>query len=210
MVTSDELLDTLRTERLCAIVRSASSTDADRRARLVLGAGARVVEVALTTPDACRVIEGLRADFGEALIGAGTVLTADDVDRVRAAGAQFAVTPGGVAQVRAAAASHLPVLAGAMTATEALAVLEAGACAVKLFPASLGGPAYLKALRDPLPTVPFIPVGGVALDSLADWFGAGAIAVGVGSPLVGRGEESDDLVTARAEVFVRACRVGHA
>ncbi|MFD2354060.1 hypothetical protein ACFSTC_39440 [Nonomuraea ferruginea] len=108
------------------------------------------------------------------------MLTEADVADVAAAGAQFVVTPAVVDSIGAAARRGLPVAAGALTPTEAYTATRMGAAAVKLFPASLGGPAYLKALRDPFPHLPFVAVGGVGLAELPGFLAAGAIAAGVG------------------------------
>jgi 2-dehydro-3-deoxyphosphogluconate aldolase/(4S)-4-hydroxy-2-oxoglutarate aldolase len=137
------------------------------------------------------------------MIGAGTVLTKRQAHDAVEAGGQFLVTP---ALTEAVDGAEVPVLAGAYTATEAYAAMAAGAAAVKLFPASAGGPAYLKALRDPFPTIPFVPVGGVTLDQVAPYLIAGAIALGVGGPIMGdavRGGSLDALAI-RAKAFLEA------
>ena len=110
--------------------------------------------------------------------------------------------------VRAAAERGVPCAAGALTPTEAVAAMAAGAAVVKLFPASLGGPAYLKALRDPLPDVPFMAVGGVGIDAAPDYLAAGAVAVGVGGPLVGDAASGGDLdaLRARARTYAALAR----
>jgi 2-dehydro-3-deoxyphosphogluconate aldolase/(4S)-4-hydroxy-2-oxoglutarate aldolase len=181
-----ELLDALRTHRLLAIVRT---TDADAALDLVLtlaDCGIRLVEVSLTTPSVFEVLRKARsalgADYG---LGAGTVLTADDAHRAADAGAAYLVTPAIAPSLATAAEIGLPILAGALTPSEVLAADRAGATAVKLFPASVGGPAYLRALRDPFPAVPFVPVGGVDLAAAKEYLALGAVAVGVGSPLIG-------------------------
>ncbi len=197
-----ELLDLLTRTRLVAIIRGGSGQAAVASALTLFDAGVRVVEVALTTPGALTAIERIAAATAGAArschVGAGTVLTRGDLAGAIAAGAGFVVTPGMTPAVPAAVDAGLPVLAGAYTATEAIAARLAGVTAVKLFPASVGGPAYLKALRDPLPDVPFIPVGGVGLAEAADYLRLGAVAVGVGSPLVGDAASGGDL-TALAE-----------
>ncbi|GAA1680014.1 bifunctional 4-hydroxy-2-oxoglutarate aldolase/2-dehydro-3-deoxy-phosphogluconate aldolase [Fodinicola feengrottensis] len=187
MLTSQELRDQLAAHRLVAIVRGADPDAALRTVVTLVTAGVPLVEVSLNTPDAPKVIAAATAELGAAGlgVGAGTVRTADDAHRARDAGATFVVTPGLSAGVTAAVDAGLPVLAGAFTATEALAADAAGATAVKLFPASAGGPSYLRALRDPLPDLHFVPVGGVGADVVRAYLNAGALAVGVGSPLVG-------------------------
>ncbi len=176
----------LAESRIVAVIRGTDGPAAVETALALLAEGLRLVEVTLTTPGALRAIEQIRSHAPqESLIGAGTVLTPRHVSDAAEAGAQFLVTPAVVSSVAAGAAAGLPVLAGALTATEACSAMEEGAAAVKLFPASLGGPAYLTALRDPFPHVPFVAVGGVGLAEAEAFLRAGAVAVGVGGPLVG-------------------------
>jgi 2-dehydro-3-deoxyphosphogluconate aldolase / (4S)-4-hydroxy-2-oxoglutarate aldolase len=125
------------------------------------------------------------------------VLTKQDVDNVAVAGGQFIVTPSLAPSIEEAASRGLAVLAGALTPSEAFEAMNRGATAVKLFPASIGGPGYLKALRDPFPEIPFIAVGGVGLDEAAGYWGAGAIAVGLGGPLFGDAASGGDLAPMR-------------
>lgn len=189
---------------LVVIVRAPEAEDAVRVGRALLATGIQLVEVTLTTRDALTAIETLRQDAPQgALVGAGTVLTTRQAHDAVEAGAQFLVTP---ALTDAVVGAEVPVLAGAYTATEAYAAMAAGAAAVKLFPASAGGPAYLKALRDPFPSIPFVPVGGVTLDQVAPYLIAGAVALGVGGPITGdavRGGSLDAL-TQRAQAFLDA------
>ncbi|RKT12204.1 2-keto-3-deoxy-phosphogluconate aldolase [Streptomyces sp. 1114.5] len=184
--------------RTLAIVRG-SNRDAALRTVLVLAEeGITAAEVSLTTPDALWVIEQARRELGpHATLGAGTVLTGEDAARAADAGASFLVTPGLGDDLRRTT-SELPLLIGALTPSEVIAATENGALAVKLFPASLGGPGYLKALRDPFPGVPFVSVGGVDAALARTYLAAGAVAVGVGSPLVGDAAGGGDLNALRA------------
>ena len=125
------------------------------------------------------------------------MLTAQDVARVAEAGGQFMVTPSLAESIAESARLALPVLAGALTPSEAHEAMNRGATAVKLFPASIGGPGYLKALRDPFPGIPFIAVGGVGLDEAEGYWEAGAIAVGLGGPLFGDAGSGGDLAPMR-------------
>lgn len=200
----------LTAERVMAIIRGNDAAAAAAAGVALLEEGIRLVEVSLTTPGALRAIESIRSGAPEGcLVGAGTVLSASAVADVAAAGAQFVVTPAVVESIAVAASRDLPVLAGALTPTEAYTAVWMGASAVKLFPASLGGPAYLKALREPFPDIPFVAVGGVGLDEMHAYLDSGAIAVGVGGPLVGRAASSDgdlDALRERARAFVMAAR----
>lgn len=204
-LTPGDLLDGIRETRLVAIVRGTDGRAAARAALTAMEEGFRFVEVALTTPGALEAIHGVRAQApAGCFVGAGTVLTAADVDRVVAAGGQFIVTPALAESIDEAARQGVPVLAGALTPSEAHEAMERGATAVKLFPASIGGPQYLKALRDPFPDIPLIAVGGVGLDEAAGYWKAGAIAVGLGGPLFGDAASGGDLaqVHERARAFV--------
>ncbi|MEV4839702.1 bifunctional 4-hydroxy-2-oxoglutarate aldolase/2-dehydro-3-deoxy-phosphogluconate aldolase [Nonomuraea sp. NPDC049486] len=205
-MTSD-FTATLADTRLLAIIRGSGGAAAVAAGTALLDEGVRVLEVALTTPGALDAIAAIRAAApAGTLVGAGTVLTEADVADVAAAGAQFVVTPAVVDSIGAAARRGLPVAAGALTPTEAYTATRMGAAAVKLFPASLGGPAYLKALRDPFPRLPFVAVGGVGLAELPGFLAAGAIAAGVGGPLVGDAASGGDLdaLRERARAFLAA------
>lgn len=155
-------------------------------AQALLAGGINAIEITLTTPDAFAAIrEASRELGGQALVGVGTVLKPYDCQAALDAGAQFVVTP--ICRTELVALSHAagkPVMLGAFTPTEVQAAHEAGADFVKLFPAELVGPAYVKALRAPLPHLRIIPTGGVTLENLGQWFEAGCPAVGVGGSLV--------------------------
>ncbi|OZV84688.1 aldolase [Micromonospora echinospora] len=199
----------LAAARILAVIRGTDTAGAIAAGTALLEEGVRLVEVALTTPDAVRAVEALRAVApAGSLVGAGTVLTAADVAAVAAAGAQFVVTPAVVESIAEAARRGLPVAAGALTPTEAYTAMRMGASAVKLFPASVGGAAYLRAVRDPFPDIPFVAVGGVGLADVPGYLKAGAIAVGVGGPLVGDAASGGDLAAlrVRARTYLAAVR----
>ncbi|WP_346957870.1 bifunctional 4-hydroxy-2-oxoglutarate aldolase/2-dehydro-3-deoxy-phosphogluconate aldolase [uncultured Arthrobacter sp.] len=204
-LTPGDLLAGIRETRLVAIVRGTDGGAAARAALAAMEEGFRYVEIALTTPDALAAIRSVRAAApAGCFVGAGTVLTAADVDEVADAGGQFMVTPLLATSIDESARLGIPVLAGALTPSEAYEAMNRGATAVKLFPASIGGPRYLKALRDPFPGIPFIAVGGVGLDEAAGYWDAGAIAVGLGGPLFGDAGSGGNLapVRERARAFV--------
>lgn len=204
-LTPEALLAGIRQTRLVAIVRGTDGGAAAKAALAAMEEGFRYVEIALTTPDALAAIREVRAAApAGCFVGAGTVLTAQDVEQVAGAGGQFIVTPALAESIEASAARGIPVLAGALTPTEAYEAMTRGATAVKLFPASIGGPGYLKALRDPFPGIPFIAVGGVGLDEATGYWQAGAVAVGLGGPLFGDAGSGGDLspVRERARGFL--------
>lgn len=204
-ITPELLLAGIRETRLVAIVRGTDGGAAAKAALVAMEEGFRYVEIALTTPGALAAISTVRAAApAGCFVGAGTVLTAADVEDVAGAGGQFMVTPSLADSIQESARLGIPILAGALTPSESYEAMNRGATAVKLFPASIGGPGYLKALRDPFPDIPFIAVGGVGLGEAAGYWSAGAIAVGLGGPLFGDAGSGGDLepVRERARAFV--------
>jgi 2-dehydro-3-deoxyphosphogluconate aldolase / (4S)-4-hydroxy-2-oxoglutarate aldolase len=193
-VTPDELRALLAEDRLVAIVRG---PDPDRLAdclRALAASRIRLVEVSLTSGDAIDVIKRASDELGERIVlGAGTVLEADQAIAATEAGARYVVTPAYGPGVDVCIEHGVPVLVGAMTPTEIYAAHARGATAIKVFPASLGGPGYVRALRDPFPDVPLVPVGGVGAAAATEYLRAGALAVGVGSPLLGDAPAGGDL-----------------
>ncbi|MEI5100387.1 bifunctional 4-hydroxy-2-oxoglutarate aldolase/2-dehydro-3-deoxy-phosphogluconate aldolase [Streptomyces sp. PmtG] len=207
-----DFLTVLRARRLVAIVRGTDAEASFRTVMALVESGVPLVEVSLSGADALGVLRRARAELGpDAWLGAGTVLTAADARAAADAGANLIVTPGLGPGVDAAARLGLPVLAGVLTPTDVIAATASGAAAVtalKIFPAAaVGGPAYLKALRGPFPDVPFVPVGGVDAAAAREYLAAGALAVGVGSPLTGDAADGGDLgaLRGRAARFVEVC-----
>lgn len=204
------LTDELRTHRLVAIVRGTEPDAALQTVLTLFDAGVHLVEVSLTTPSAVSILARARRDLGDgALLGCGTVVTADDAARAADAGAAFIVTPALGPGIAAARERGLPVIGGAFTASEMIEAMARGAEAVKLFPASAVGPGYVRALRDPFPEMPIVPVGGIDVAQAGAYLAAGAIAVGVGSPLVGDAASmpaSLDALRERVRAFLEALR----
>jgi 2-dehydro-3-deoxyphosphogluconate aldolase / (4S)-4-hydroxy-2-oxoglutarate aldolase len=187
-MSRDEVLDLVRRERVIGIVRRDRATEAYDDARTLLGTGLSVVEVSLTTPRAVDVIAKLARDTPA--IGAGTVLSVADVDRVADAGAGFVVSPILDVEVIAAARRRgLVTMPAALTPTEMVGAVRAGADLVKVFPASTWHPGAVRDLLAALPDLPLLPTGGIGLTDASDWIAAGAVAVGLGSAL--RGVSSD-------------------
>lgn len=183
---------------LIAILRGLKPNEAEAIGDVLVEAGFRLIEVPLNSPQPLESIALLRKRFPQAVVGAGTVLTAAEVRAVAAAGGELVVAPNFerdvvVETVRLGMAS----LPGIMTPTEAFAAPAAGAHALKLFPAELASPAVVKAMLAVLPKgTPMIPVGGIAADNLAGWYAAGAASFGLGSSLYKPG---DDAATVRAK-----------
>jgi 2-dehydro-3-deoxyphosphogluconate aldolase/(4S)-4-hydroxy-2-oxoglutarate aldolase len=180
---ASQLIDT----GVVPILRSARAEHIPAVAQTLVQAGMTCLEVTLTVPGALRLLPDLRAALPEHVaLGVGTVTTTAEAEAAAAAGAAFLVCPAVCPDVLAFATTHgLPCYPGAWTPTEVLSAWQAGATAVKLFPAATGGPAHLRRIRDPLPHIPLLPTGGVAIDQVSHYLAAGAIAVGMGSPLLG-------------------------
>ncbi|MFE6616931.1 bifunctional 4-hydroxy-2-oxoglutarate aldolase/2-dehydro-3-deoxy-phosphogluconate aldolase [Amycolatopsis sp. NPDC057786] len=205
-----DLQDTLIENRLVAILRAADASRFADAATVLHAAGVRVLEAALTTPGATDAIATIRKKLGDdAHIGAGSVREVSDVDKSADAGATFLVTPTVNPLVMERAHERgLPVICGALTPTEIDQAWRLGAAAVKVFPiAAVGGIAYLRAIRAPMPDIPLVPTGGVHLADVAKYLEAGSIAVAAATPLVGdaltsKGSLAD--LAARASEFVAA------
>ncbi|WP_433160984.1 bifunctional 4-hydroxy-2-oxoglutarate aldolase/2-dehydro-3-deoxy-phosphogluconate aldolase [Kribbella sp. CA-247076] len=199
-----DLLAELRTRKVLAIVRADGPETALACVRTLVDAGITALEISLTTPGGVEAIAKARSEYDPSiLIGAGTVITPAQADEVAAAGAGFVVTPAITRGAHRSVELGLPVLCGALTPTEVVAALELGATAVKIFPAKVYGPGYFRELRAPLPGAPLIAVGGVDAETAPEYLAAGALAVGVGSPLLGdagTGGSLTDLAN-RAQTF---------
>ena len=178
-------------EPIVAIVRYRTPTALDEVFDAIRRGGIGLVEVTADTPGALEAVRTAAAS-GVA-VGAGTI---DSVEAARAfaeAGAAFLVSPGTKADVvRAAVELGVPAVPGALSPTEVEAAVDAGADAVKLFPAGLGGPDYLRALRGPFSRVAFVPTGGIRPGDVGSWLDAGAACVGLGASLVGSAPPSSD------------------
>jgi 2-dehydro-3-deoxyphosphogluconate aldolase/(4S)-4-hydroxy-2-oxoglutarate aldolase len=193
---------------IVAIARAASTALVEQAVEVLIGAGVTCVELTLTMPGALDAVALLAARFGEvASIGAGSVLTAEQAEASINAGARFLVAPSAVPDVVECAVAHgVPCLPGALTPSEIVAAWSSGAAAVKLFPASVGGVAYLRDVRAPLPDIPLVPTGGVRLEDVEGYVNAGAIALGVGGPLFGSSLTDGDMagLAQRAGLFLAA------
>lgn len=182
------------------VVRTNSAESAIRAIEAIHQGGVRAAEVTMTVPGAVKALEKLADQFGDSIVlGAGTVLDPETARICMLAGAQFFVTPAlNLATIEIAQRYSKPIMPGALTPTEVLAAWQAGADAVKVFPASaVGGAKYIKALKGPFPQIDMIPTGGVNLDTTGDFLKAGASAVAVGSELV----DARTITDGRYEVF---------
>lgn len=203
-----ELDDVLGQCPLIAILRGITPDEAVDVGQALFDAGLRVIEVPLNSPQPLKSIEKLAGKFGEScLIGAGTVMTPDDVIEVRDAGGELIVMPHSDAEViEEAKAEGLVCLPGVATPTEGFSALTSGADGLKMFPGEAMPPKIVKAWRAVFPVaIKLMPVGGVSVENIPEYIAAGASGFGIGSSLYAPGRTASD-VKARADALVAACR----
>jgi 2-dehydro-3-deoxyphosphogluconate aldolase / (4S)-4-hydroxy-2-oxoglutarate aldolase len=203
---SVDVLDVMRADRVVAVLRASRVPDPVALADAFAEAGVRCVEFTFTIPDVLSLIR--IATSSGAYIGAGTVLHPEQARSAIDAGASFVVSPAMRPEIVGICRdAGIPVVLGALTPTEVAAAIDAGATAIKIFPAGLGGPRYIRDLRGPYPDVAFIPSGGVSEDNAREFLAAGCPAVYAGSNLappeiVESGRVAE--ITRRARAFVAA------
>ncbi|MBB3662498.1 MULTISPECIES: bifunctional 4-hydroxy-2-oxoglutarate aldolase/2-dehydro-3-deoxy-phosphogluconate aldolase [Prauserella salsuginis group] len=198
--------DALRSTRIVAILRGRSGEHVDAVVDTLVDAGVRCLEITMNTPGALDAVRGAAERHGtSAKVGVGTVRTPEHVNRAAEAGAEFVVAPDTDSDVAARVHTHgLGYFPGALTATEVTTAAKLGATAVKIFPASLTGPGYIRELRAPLDDIELLPTGGVTLDLVRPYLDAGACGLGIGSPLLGDALDGGDLgeLRRRAHAFL--------
>jgi 2-dehydro-3-deoxyphosphogluconate aldolase / (4S)-4-hydroxy-2-oxoglutarate aldolase len=203
-----EVMAAIRQTRVIAILRASRADRFREVASALFDAGIPVIEFTFSSKGTLDALREFAADTPPGLVlGAGTLLDERTAAAAVEAGARFLVTPGGTPEViQFGRAAGVPVLPGALTAGEVLQAWRAGASAVKVFPASMGGPDYIAALRGPLPDIPLVPTGGVTIEATSRYLKAGALAVGIGGPLIGDAAAggSLDALRQRAAALVEA------
>jgi 2-dehydro-3-deoxyphosphogluconate aldolase/(4S)-4-hydroxy-2-oxoglutarate aldolase len=210
-----EKLNIIRQTGIIAIMRADSSDPLITAADAIKAGGVCVIEVTMTTPGALGVIQAAKARYGQdVLFGAGSVLDPETARAAILAGADFVVAPTLKLETIAQCNRYgIPVMPGCYTPTEALTAWEAGADMIKFFPASFGGAEWIKAILAPLPQLEIVPVGGVELDSAANFIRNGAAALGVGSSLVNQkllDQGNLEELTRRAAAFIQEVQKGRA
>jgi len=198
---------------IVAVVRADSGgEDLVHVVEAVAKGGVHCIELTMTTPGALACIEtaSKKLKGADAMLGVGTVLDSETCRMAILAGAQFVVSPAlSIPVIQMARRYGVPVIAGAYTPTEILAAWDNGADMVKVFPANVGGPDYIKAIKGPLPQIPLVPTGGVEIDNIGDFLKAGSSAVGVGGNLVSKklmAARDYDGLTRNACVFAEAVK----
>ncbi|MGA9658794.1 MAG: 2-dehydro-3-deoxy-6-phosphogalactonate aldolase [Asticcacaulis sp.] len=204
MTMMERWQDALKTLPLVAILRGLRASEALNMGEMLVEAGFRIIEVPLNSPDPFDSIRILAEALGHrAIVGAGTVLSVADVDKLHAVGGQICISPNTNPDViRRAKALGMISFPAFFTPTEAFQAIDAGADALKLFPAELAGTTGLKAMKAVLPkTMPVFPVGGVTPDNMHDFLEAGAAGFGIGSAVFKPGD-SPQIVYKKAKAFV--------
>lgn len=180
-----EVLEKVKELGLLAVIRGPSPELTVKMVEALVQGGVKGIEITYSTPNAEEVVKTLADKFGNnILLGMGTLTKPDQTISAKNAGAMFLVSP--VCEdtlVKAMVDSGLLAMAGALTPTEVFRAYNLGVDVVKIFPGSLGGPSYIKALKGPFPYIPMMPTGGVNAANAAEWFAAGVVAVGAGSEL---------------------------
>jgi 2-dehydro-3-deoxyphosphogluconate aldolase / (4S)-4-hydroxy-2-oxoglutarate aldolase len=203
------VIEQILSKKIIAVVRLDDYARAVDVARALVAGGITVLEFTLTGQGAIEAVSATRKAMGDAVcVGVGTVLKAEDADAAIDAGAQFAVTPAVLRQVIATCVKRQTlVLGGGFTPTELLEAHKSGAELVKVFPARLGGPKFIKDVLAPLPFLKLVPTGGVGPENARDYLAAGAVAVGIGGNLVSNklvAAEAFDQITATARACVES------
>jgi 2-dehydro-3-deoxyphosphogluconate aldolase/(4S)-4-hydroxy-2-oxoglutarate aldolase len=216
-MTVDEAIEKIGEIGIVPVIRAASVDLALRAVEAICAGGIPIVEITMTVPHAPQVIrEVTRAHGSKVMVGAGTVLTAAQATECLDAGAEFLVSPGfSVPVLHTAQARRKLAIPGVLTPTELIAAVAEGAQVVKVFPCgNLGGPRYIKALKAPFPDVAMIPTGGANLTNAAEYFAAGAFALGIGADLVNvaalREGRTQEIVETAKQLVDTVCRARQA
>jgi 2-dehydro-3-deoxyphosphogluconate aldolase / (4S)-4-hydroxy-2-oxoglutarate aldolase len=180
-----EVLEKVKELGLLAVIRGPSPELTIKMVEALVAGGVLGIEITYSTPNAEEVVRTLSSTFGNSIVlGMGTLTRPEQAAQAKQAGANFLVSP--ICEpglVKSMVASGLLTMAGALTPTEVFQAYDLGVDVVKVFPGSLGGPAYIKALKGPFPYIPMMPTGGVSAGNVAEWFKTGVVAVGAGSEL---------------------------
>jgi 2-dehydro-3-deoxyphosphogluconate aldolase/(4S)-4-hydroxy-2-oxoglutarate aldolase len=206
VVAKLHVLSTITESGLVAIVRTNDASQASRIVEACAQGGASAIEITFTVPGAAAIIEDLvkRYPASQIALGAGTVLDPETARIAILAGARFVVSPSlSLATARLCNRYQIPYLPGAGTICEIVEAMECGAGIVKVFPGETLGPAFVKAVKAPLPQAPLMPTGGVSIENATEWIKAGSVALGVGSNLT-IGAETGDFksITELARRFI--------
>lgn len=202
-------LEKLQQLGVMAVIRGPTPELTLKMVEALIAGGVKGIEITYSTPNAAEVVRQLDKKFGNQIVlGMGTLTEPMQVDEAIGAGARFLVSPICDPLLgKTMIASGVPVMIGALTPTEVFQAYKLGSDVVKVFPGSLGGPSYLKALKGPFPNIPMMPTGGVSATNVGEWLAAGAFAVGAGSELCPpklAKEGRFDEISMKAREFIKA------
>jgi 2-dehydro-3-deoxyphosphogluconate aldolase/(4S)-4-hydroxy-2-oxoglutarate aldolase len=210
-MSKTEMLEKVKELGLLAVIRGPSAELTVKMVEALIAGGVLGIEITYSTPNAEQVVRTLSKMFGSHIVlGMGTLTKPEQTLSAKEAGANYLVSP--VCEpglVKSMVDSGLLTMAGALTPTEVLQAYNLGSDVVKIFPGSLGGPAYVKALKGPFPYIPMMPTGGVSANNVAEWFATGVVAVGAGSELCPpqlAKEGKFDEITRRAAEFIQVVK----
>jgi 2-dehydro-3-deoxyphosphogluconate aldolase/(4S)-4-hydroxy-2-oxoglutarate aldolase len=211
MMNKVEVLEKVKQLGLLAVIRGPSAELTVKMVDALVAGGVSGIEITYSTPNAEEVVLELSSKYGDSIVlGMGTLTKPEQALSAKLAGASFLVSPICESKlVKAMVDSGLLCMAGALTPTEVYQAYSLGVDVVKVFPGSLGGPAYIKALKGPFPYIPMMPTGGVSAGNAAEWFAAGVVAVGAGSELCPpqlAKEGKFDEISRRAAEFVQVVK----
>lgn len=196
---------------LVAVIRAETSEQAKKITEACIAGGVTAIELTFTVPGAHEIISELAKLYSpeEILLGAGTVLDPETARIAILSGAQYVVSPSlNLDTIKLCNRYRIPVMPGAMTIKEVVEGMEAGADIIKVFPGELFGPAFVKAIKGPLPQARIMPTGGVSVENVGEWIKAGCVAVGVGGNITAGAKTGDyQSITDKAKEFVEAIRL---
>ena len=209
MTQKEKTLQKIHDLGILAVIRGPSEELTLKMVAALVAGGVTGIEITFTTPNALEVVRALDKEFGSKIIlGMGTLTQPGQAAAAKQAGAIFLVSPHTDKKLaKAMVGTGLPVMMGALTPSEVMKARTYGSDVVKIFPGSLGGPAYMKSLKGPFPDIPMMPTGGVSDQNIKDWFIAGAFAVGAGSNLCPKSMAlagDFDQITAIAQTYMAA------
>ncbi|NES05508.1 MAG: bifunctional 4-hydroxy-2-oxoglutarate aldolase/2-dehydro-3-deoxy-phosphogluconate aldolase [Okeania sp. SIO2F4] len=207
-MTQENWLNTLRKNRVIAVIRTSKMELARQMAKAVAAGGIRIIEITWNTHQAAELITLLRSELPTCTIGTGTLLTLEELQKALKIGCQFVFTPHtNPVMIQTAKIAGVPIIPGALSPTEIVTAWQAGASCVKIYPISaVGGANYIKSLQGPLGDIPLIPTGGVTLENAKEFINAGAIAVGLSGKLFPKKliiAEDWEAIAQQAQVIVK-------
>jgi len=210
MIPKIKLLSQLLESGVVAVIRAENAEQAKKIAEACIKGGVAALEITFTVPGAAEVIKELAETYtsGQLILGAGTVLDPETARIAILAGAQYIVCPSlNIGTIRLCNRYQVPCMPGAQTVREIVEAMEAGADIIKVFPGETLGPAFVKAVKGPLPQAPLMPTGGVSLENVSEWIKAGCVAVGVGGNLTAGAKKGDyQSITDIGKQFVEKVR----